>query len=389
MWQSSEKDEDASDTWVAYSRSLDGGQTWTEPMVLAKTLDNGYCSSGGWLSTADTLVAFINTWSDGVSPKGGYTRYVKSTDGLVWTEPDYVMMADGSRMDAIFEQDPHIIKGGRIVNAAHFQPGLMVCPIYTDHELGTRGWKKGVFTCTDNGSQSRELEPSLYQRDDGSLVMVFRDQNGTYRKLASVSTDNGETWTEAVVTDMPDARTKQSAGNLPDGTAYFAGNPVTNKTRIPLVLTLSRDGRCFDQAYLLREGGASMPTLRYSGSAKRAGYHYPKSMVANGYLYVSYALNKEDVQYTKIPLNGISLSVESTDMEQISVKLADKKLTVTAPDDIDRITITSGNGMIVYAKSRLKGHEYVSYLSGLGSGVYVVSVAAGNTLTVKKIVLKQ
>ncbi len=60
MWQSSKTDEDASDTWVAYSRSTDDGKTWSNPMVIAETISNGYCSSGGWHATADTLVAYIN-----------------------------------------------------------------------------------------------------------------------------------------------------------------------------------------------------------------------------------------------------------------------------------------------------------------------------------------
>ena len=35
MWQSSPKDEDSDDTWVAYSRSSDGGKTWSQPAALA------------------------------------------------------------------------------------------------------------------------------------------------------------------------------------------------------------------------------------------------------------------------------------------------------------------------------------------------------------------
>lgn len=41
MWQSSQKDEDAEDTWVAYARSEDGGQTWSAPMVLCPTIRQG------------------------------------------------------------------------------------------------------------------------------------------------------------------------------------------------------------------------------------------------------------------------------------------------------------------------------------------------------------
>ncbi len=112
MWQSSKKDEDASDTWVAYSRSTDGGKSWSKPMVLAETISNGYCSSGGWLATADKLIGYINTWPAGLSPKGGYTRYVASEDGINWTVPADVLMADGTRMNAIFEQDPHVLPDG-------------------------------------------------------------------------------------------------------------------------------------------------------------------------------------------------------------------------------------------------------------------------------------
>lgn len=314
MWQSSKQDEDSEDTWVAYSRSEDEGTTWTEPMVLAETIADGYCSSGGWYATEDSLIGYINTWPAGMNPKGGYTRYVASVDGLTWTAPADVLMADGSRLNGIFEQDPHLLPSGRLLNAAHLQPGLHIAPIYTDDPSGVRGWKKGSFEYTDNGAQSVEMEPSLFVQADGSIVMIFRDQNSSYRKLAASSKDEGETWTKAEKTNMPDARTKQSAGNLPDGTAFMAGNPVSNKRRVPLALTLSKDGKTFDKAYLLRSDSDIQP-LRYAGKAKssNSGYSYPKSMVAGDFLYVSYATNKEDVQYTRVPLASISLNVNDLD----------------------------------------------------------------------------
>jgi len=57
MWQSSEKDEDSNDTWVAYSFS-DNGVNWKAPKVLRVSLDNSYCTSGGWWVKGDTIVAF-------------------------------------------------------------------------------------------------------------------------------------------------------------------------------------------------------------------------------------------------------------------------------------------------------------------------------------------
>lgn len=306
QWQSSATDEDSSDTWVAYSRSADG-ITWTKPMVLAPTLEDGYRSSGGWWKTDDVLISYINVWPSDVSPRGGYTEYTTSTDGISWSSLKRVTMADGSPLLGIFEQDPKVLPTGRIINSAHFQPGLLATPIYTDDPLGISDWKRGDFeNLPYSGSITRELEPSWFQRSDGAIVMVFRDQNSSYRILASVSLDNGESWSTPVLTNMPDSRAKQSAGNLPDGRAFLVGNPVPNKTRIPLVITLSEDGQVFDQAFLLRAGGSDLQPQRYQGLYKRAAYSYPKSTIWQDYLYVSYATNKEDVEFTRIPLTSLS-----------------------------------------------------------------------------------
>lgn len=49
MWQSSPKDEDTDDTWVAYSISSDDGKTWSKPMKLAVPTTTDYCTSAaGW-----------------------------------------------------------------------------------------------------------------------------------------------------------------------------------------------------------------------------------------------------------------------------------------------------------------------------------------------------
>ncbi len=356
MWQNSNQQEDKPETYVAYHQiALSADQTlnahtgpapaytgnpWQNGLdVLCPNKkyfgsDNDYCSSGGWLATEDGLVAYINTWNmklpaDG-HYKGGVTRYLDNT--LTWgadAQPVEVKMADGSVMNAIFEQDPHIITlpngQKRIVCAAHFQDGdnggLYVCPIYTDDLSGVAGWKKGDFAYTVNGGQSREMEPSLYQKANGTLVMVFRDnlQVGgvsSFRVLASYSTDYGQTWTKAVETAMRDSRAKLSAGNLPDGTAFIINCPVENKNRYPLVISLSRDGNDFGQAFVLRSGattatwdGRQMQAKTYAGNGNgNVGYVYPKAMVHGDYLYVSYCTNKEDVEYTRIPLSSIQLN---------------------------------------------------------------------------------
>ena len=150
----------------------------------------------------------------------------------------------------------------------------------------------------------RGIEPGWFYRKDSAVIMVFRDQGSTFRKLASVSHDHGLTLTRPQLIYTPDSRSKQSAGNLPDGTAYMINNPSGNRDRFPLVITLSSDGYVFDRAFLLCSGGEYLQPMRFSGKYKRKGYSYPKSVVWGKYLYVSHATNKEDVEVTRIPIEN-------------------------------------------------------------------------------------
>jgi hypothetical protein len=308
QWQSSAKDEDSPDTWVAYSVS-DDGVRWRKPAVLASAGEGGRMhSSGGWWTNGDTLVAYINVWPTGFQSRaGGFTQYVTSRDGHTWSAAKYVTDQDGRSVPGVIEQDPHALPDGRLINAFHLQPGILVEPFYTDDALGISGWRRGKFQHSSHEEwMSRELEPSVFLRG-ACAVMVFRDQSSSYRQLASESCDRGQTWSPAVLTDMPDSRAKQSAGNLPNGTAFLVNAPNADKLRIPLAVTLSADGRLFERSFLLR-GAADLQPLRYEGRYKRPGYNYPKSTIWNGFLYVAYATNKEDVEVTRVPLASLEES---------------------------------------------------------------------------------
>lgn len=306
QWQSSSLDEDGEDTQVFYSRSTDGRE-WTPPVALTEKWEGGIKTSGGWWNNGDTLVAFICVWPAENNPKGGHTEYRLSADGIRWGEPENLLNREGNPVMGIIEQDVKALPEGRLITAFHMQPGLTATPYFTDDPLGVSGWTAGKMqNMSTDKNMSREIEPSWFYRKDGDVVMIFRDQNSSFNKLASMSKDNGETWTTPVVVDTPDSRAKQSAGNLPDGTAFMVNNPSGNKNRFPLVVTLSKDGFLFDKAFLLRSGGQDLQPWRYAGKYKRAGYSYPKSVVWGDYLYVSYATNKEDVELTRVPISDLT-----------------------------------------------------------------------------------
>ena len=75
-----------------------------------------------------------------------------------------------------------------------------------------------------------------------------------------------------------------------------------SRRRVPLAITLSKDGVVFDREFLVR---GTPPARRFDGISKTPGYSYPGNIVFNGYLYIAYATNKEDVEVTRIPLKTL------------------------------------------------------------------------------------
>jgi hypothetical protein len=307
QWQSSARDEDADDTRVMMATSTDG-RTWTAPRVLVGPRSGAVVTNGGWLSDGETLTAFVNVWPEApAGPRQGFTEALTSRDGDDWTAPVPVRNASGAPVAGIIEQDPRPLPDGRILTAFHLQPGLVATPHYTTDPLGLTGWTAARFeNLPTDGPVSRELEPSWYLAQDGAVVMVFRDQAGTFSTLVSESGDLGRSWSRPALAAFPDSRSKQSAGNLPDGTAFRVNTPRRDARRYPLVLSLSEDGRLFDRAFALRTGLADLPPMRFDGRYKRLGYSYPKSLVHDGWLYVAYATNKERIEITRVPLDSLA-----------------------------------------------------------------------------------
>jgi len=300
QWQSSPQNEDEPGTHVVYAVSEDG-RHWSGLHELTKP-GKVMTSSGGWWSNGKELIAYINVWPDGFNREaGGYVEYLTSRDGLHWSKPQRITSPDGKPFLGVIEQDLHTLPDGRIVTAFHIPPGLTAAPYYTDDPKGLSGWTRGeMHNLPHEGLESREMEPAWFRRADSCLTMVFRDQANSFRQLASLSCDRGEHWSAPALTAMPDARQKQSAGDLPDGTAFLVHAPSGNTLRSPLVLTLSKDGKSFDRAFVLRAGPPPPP--KWPGTYKKAGYHYPKSVWWNGGLWVGYADAKENVVVTYVPV---------------------------------------------------------------------------------------
>lgn len=294
MWQQSARDEDTPDTEIRCARSRDG-KKWSRPRRIAAPTDSTFASPGGWIQRGDSLVALVNMICSSDRSRGGTAWYISTHDWRHWSPRKPVLMEDGSPVDGIFEQDPMSLREGRIVGAVHFRPGYQVVPVYTDDPSGVRGWRKASFP----SGEGKPLEPSQYECPDGTLVMFFRDQESSFVKLASRSTDRGESWSAPQRTRIPDSRSKQCAGTLPDGRIFFIGNPTGSRSRRVLSIAFSLDGLVFDELHLLA-GVNDLPPARREGKYKTPGYNYPKAFVEKDALWVALSRNKEDIIVVKI-----------------------------------------------------------------------------------------
>ena len=304
MWQSCARDEDTFDSRVMWSRSRDG-RAWAPPVELAPAPGDGkhLRSTGGFWTDGRRLVAYIiktDSWSPGTIKQ---TEARVSLDGENWS-PIQPATSAGTTSGRVGK-----LPGGRLLAGIHAHlPGsekMFGMPAWSDAPDGLGEWRVATMPRMKDEKHphyGRGIEPSWFLRADGRPVMVFRDSNRSGRSLASLGSPDGASWTEPVVSDLPDSTSLQCAGNLPDGSAYLVNNPTGTRNRFPLAITLSADGKRFTRAFLLRH---APPPKRFEGKHKDTGFSYPSATLWGDRLCVAYATNKEDVEITFVPLEAI------------------------------------------------------------------------------------
>ena len=308
--------EDSTDSVSVYSRSANLNEWSATETVGPPTTDDTFRASVGWLQHGDRLHALVLRRDELPPGEVTVTEYRTSTDGETWSDLN-VMLPEmmGS------ESPRPIAPGGRVLFLGHGHRVVdgtaahRACSYYHAGDDFSKGWKESVYPqevvmyASGKKPIARIIEASWFRRPNGELVLVSRDLLRSGHVFAAVSRDRGESWGESLPTHIPDSSNMQCAGNLPDGTCYLVTTPGrVDKTgsnlqpRTPLVLWLSDDGVIFDRAFLIR---STPPPRRFEGKSKTVGYSYVGSLVHDGFLYISYATNKEDIEMSCIPLGAL------------------------------------------------------------------------------------
>ncbi|MCH7988730.1 MAG: exo-alpha-sialidase [Planctomycetes bacterium] len=218
-----------------------------------------------------------------------------STDGQTWSEPRRIL-------SGFFIEGPRQLPSGRLLLSGEHvgseRETKRMKLLYTDQRDGLGGWKEARIEI-EKLSVFNYTEPSFFSRDNGTLVMSFRNRSGFL--YASVSSDQGQSWSIPSRTNLRDCRSRFSAGNLPDGTAFLINNPGPHHRRY-LTIVLSDDGKTFDRAFMIF---GKRIRHRYGGRTKSLDWQYPNAIVWKNHLHVAYSINKEDLGASRIALEDL------------------------------------------------------------------------------------
>ena len=297
--------EPSPESWVYYSSSEDG-TNWSKPVRIGP---DGR-ASGGWITDGKYLGCLLIAGDK--ANKTSNTEVMTTTDGVNWSSPKVLLT------NAAPTESARRLPDGRFIMVCHglgegdFAGVRKTRIMYSDSKDGLTDWHEAnlpnLLPYSENAKEkvARPVEASWYRRNDGIMVMLFRDlwfeaKDRTWKVLYSVSYDNGLNWTEPALSNIPDSDSMQCAGSY-GKTCWFVNNPVATRRRVPLTIGVSSDGKFFSKMFLLR---STPQPRRYYGISKTEGYSYPGCTVWGDCLYVAYATNKEDIEISRIPLASL------------------------------------------------------------------------------------
>lgn len=309
IWSNGRRDEDAPGQRVVLSRSEDG-QVWSEPEVLAQPRTDAegvefVLTAAGFHEHEGMLAAYIARYRQDKSETG--LSVVTTRDGAEWTDAIDLGVAMSPN------EGPRRLASGALLIPGHSAFAR------TDDRAGLGGWTmSGTYPAQWEGFEDNPAtiwsvrerlvraaplcEASIIERDGVILAMLRATGDGFSGELwLTHSADDGRSWSEPEPTAFPDNDHKFQFGRMRDGRFFYLGcpDPMPRHRRSPLVLSLSSDGRVYDQHFVLADEPYER---RYAGRSKGGQYGYPRLVEHDGQVWVIVSRQKEAIEVLWFPL---------------------------------------------------------------------------------------
>ena len=266
----------ANDVQIKGSRLKKGSNKWGDVFDMADTPSLPDCNPVLWIDKNDKLWLFwiavrANQWENSM------LRYRTSINYLnkeipTWNWQDNIILQPGEKfretIELAFEQyvdepmwaeyalpyskliieaskDPEKRQKGWMtrIHPISLESGRVLLPLYSD------GYNISIVAISDdNGKHWKAsnpivglgpIQPSLVQKQNGHIVAYMRDSGDDPKRiLKSVSKDNGETWSFAIDTKIPNPSSSIEVLQLKNGNWIMACND-TESSRSQMAILLS------------------------------------------------------------------------------------------------------------------------------------------------------
>jgi len=265
---------------VAIWGSRFAGGAWSAPDVLADEPEAPCWNPVLFRERSGRLFLFYKA---GPSPQAwsGLFR-VREAGASAWSEPSILPAG----ILGPIKNKPIQLATGRIVSGTSVESYRAWSAWLEISDDGGVTWRRsGPITVP--GEPRGVIQPALFETAAGGLRMLLRSTLRVGRICVADSHDNGETWSDARVTDLPNPNSGIDAARLVDGHVILCHNPV-ERGRTPLVLSLSED-----------DGGTwrEVATLE----SEPGEYSYPAIIQgADGSIHVTYTWRRERIAYAML-----------------------------------------------------------------------------------------
>jgi len=226
-----------------------------------------------------------------------HTRVMRSCDGgRTFSSPAELVHGDVGGRGPV-RNKPLRLASGRILAPASVETETTWDAFVDISDDGGLSFRKSPFIPLNRPDSPRSgypvlnkgvIQPALWQ-DDHGVHMLLRSTEGFI--LRSDSIDDGETWSPAVSTGLPNNNSGIDLNRLPDGRIFLVMNPVSGNwaDRSPLSLYYSLDnGTTFSQLMHLETAPGE--------------YSYPCILSDGLNLHISYTWNRRKMAYWAISL---------------------------------------------------------------------------------------
>jgi predicted neuraminidase len=224
-------------------------------------------------------------------------RRWSSDQGNTWSAVDYLPagLLGPIRSKPFVQPDGTIICGSSVESYRSW-----ACWIERSEDGGKNWTKYGPITVPQDQPRAVAaqgagadgiIQPAIVALGGKRLRFYARSTLTLGKICVSDSMDNGKTWTQARLTDLPNPNSGIDAVTLRDGRIVLVYNH-TLRGRTPLNLAVSRNGDHFQMFHVLEDQAGE--------------YSYPALIQGqSGDLHITYTWNRQRIRYVRFPLSAI------------------------------------------------------------------------------------